>query len=85
MDLMIQQLTDLVARSPISGLDRMALLDALSMSGDTMRAAVALFSRDIAWVQKLSANLKEKSEAVAKKDMSAWKRIVDDEMKQLAE
>lgn len=81
---MIQQLTDLVARSPISGLDRRALRDALSMSGDSVRAAVALFSRDITWVQKLSNNLSEKVSAVANKDMGAWERIVENEARELA-
>lgn len=77
---------DCISKSSVPFGDQIDLLDLFSKAEDAELSPVAeLFTQDGMWVARIHKNYKDKKVAIETKDMELWRRIIEDEKKELAE
>ena len=81
-----QKVKDLISASSLPFSDQIDLIDLFSKGNDSeLELIVELFTENQIWIEKISHNYKWKLKALKTKDAEVWKKIVEEEKKELEE
>ena len=79
-----EKIKNLIAESNLELSDQIMLTELFSKTEDNkLEEVVELFSSNPSWIEKINENYKAKHEAMTTGDSELWKKIVEEEEKQL--
>ncbi len=80
----IEKLKVLIDNSTLDSSDQEDLIELFTKANDSeLDSVVDLFSSDSAWIEKVNANYKAKKAIMKVGDFEIWKKIIEEEEKQL--
>jgi len=84
MNTNFQKIKELILKSNITLSEQVDLIELFAKAKDDELESVAeFFSQDISWVAKVSNNYKAKHAAMVTGDSGLWKKIIEEEKKEL--
>lgn len=82
----LEKIKELILKSDISDSEKIDLITLFSKAKDEELEPVSdLFSNDLSWVKKISENYKAKQVANITENSDLWKKIINEEEKELKE